>query len=144
MPYKEALRYKIKCAKQLISSLYNEPFGHREDKRMISKELLSEILNKEVISYTFVKEYKGIKNFLSITCVYETCTISIYELMCLCKEWIEVISPRGENKIYYFCELQSELIYIDKVNNTYFKRFKAETEPESVFKAGKYILKELK
>jgi len=127
---------------------------------MISKELLSEILNKEVISYTFVKEYKGIKNFLSITCVYETCTISIYELMCLCKEWVvkqikenlpyspyvktEVISPRGENKIYYFCELQSELIYIDKVNNTYFKRFKAETEPESVFKAGKYILKELK
>jgi len=44
---------------------------------MISRELLSRVLNKEIISYTFVKEYKGVKNFLSITCVYETCTINI-------------------------------------------------------------------
>jgi len=34
MHYNEALKYKVKCAKQLISSLYNEPFGHREDKRI--------------------------------------------------------------------------------------------------------------
>jgi len=127
---------------------------------MISRELLSRVLNKEVISYTFVKEYKGVKNFLSITCKDETCTINIYELANMCKEWIvkqikenlpyspyvktEVISPRSENRIYYFCELQSELFYIDKVNNVHFKRFMAKTEPESVFKAGEYILEELK
>jgi len=127
---------------------------------MINQELLSEVLNKEVISYTFVKEYKDMKNFLSITCKDETHTISIYELMCLCKEWIvkqikenlpyspyiktEVVIRRGENRIYYFCELQSELFYIDKVDNVHFKRLMAKTEPEAVFKAGKYILEELK
>jgi len=34
MHYKEALEYKIECAKQLISSLYDDPFGSREDKRI--------------------------------------------------------------------------------------------------------------
>jgi len=51
MPYKQALEYKIKCAKQLILTLYDEPFGSREDKRIddifeaieFNEQLLKEI-----------------------------------------------------------------------------------------------------
>lgn len=51
MKYKDALEYKIKCAKQLINTLYNEPLGSREDKRIddifeaieFNEQLLKEI-----------------------------------------------------------------------------------------------------
>jgi len=130
---------------------------------MISKELIKTVTGEEPDYIELVKGSKWENNIkqtvrLNYKDEKEPIDINIYELAHKCKKWAvkeitkkfpyspyiktETIYPRGENKIYYFCELQSELIYIDEVNNTYFKRFVAETEPEAVFKAVEWIYKQ--
>lgn len=109
---------------------------------MISKELLSEVLNKNILSYEFDMygniDYKVINDYGS--------NINIYELAHKCKEWaleknltlfsgnINNQDNNYESEWSYDCQIFShkegiELFYI-----------KSLTEPDAIFKACQWIL----
>lgn len=102
---------------------------------MISKELLSKVLEKEILSI----EIKD--NLATWVAIDSAGAINIYELAHKCKTWafnldttminssvtealMGIASIRDNNVAILFCEI-------------------ADTEPEAIFKACNYILKEL-
>lgn len=121
---------------------------------MISKELLSEVLNKKVIdddisnieikdnTLTFIEDYWDEDEGSGF---YRNHTINIYELAHKCKEWItskdyylSTFIDFGVDN--YFCKIKwfnSEYI----IQN---KKFIADTEPEAVFKAAQWVLDNVK
>ena len=108
---------------------------------MISKELLSEVLKKEVV------KIKGIENN---TLIYGCKVhdgwydeINIYELAHKCKEWAIKIDYKIESHIHlinkkFICVAS----FCTKDNTTKF--FQEHTEPEAIFKACEWIMERTK
>ena len=96
---------------------------------MISKKLLSGVLNYDVIELSGPDMFF---NTISYSDGYEERKINTYELMHKCKEWayekydISILSLR-----------KSASINSDK----HLAPFTADTEPEAIFKACEWILK---
>lgn len=97
----------------------------------INKNLLSLVLKKEVMSSLFVREFKEMKNFLSISFKDGTTgTENIYDIENKCKDFIveEGFSiSSGRNKDGGFCTI-SKLCQKFIITN-------GSTELEAVFKA---------
>lgn len=97
---------------------------------MISKELLGEIINDEVISFkVFNSEidcFVGIESGEEIIDTY-----NIYELAHKCKEWASKIGVHLHSWLNN-CEIRS-------ATGQFEKKFIADTEPEAIFKACKWI-----
>ena len=121
---------------------------------MISKELLSEVLNKNVDQ--LIIDSKVIENNLSASrstadiayrINYDWFYINIHELAHKCKEWAIVNSEYTAfctqfEKYQFNCHLYKYIsIYADK-SNTY--TFSGDTEPEAIFKATQYIYDNLR
>ena len=94
-------------------------------KDVISRELLSEVLEKEIIDF-----------HISGNTIWkdEVFIINIHELAHKCKEWAnkQRYSLRSELKICY-CRFPND-------NDIEEKIFRAETEVESIFKSCQWIL----
>ena len=111
----------------------------QKGKEMIlpSKELISEVLSKEVEEERFIDS-----NSLTYvnSGIYED--INIYELACKCKKWAKNYTLVSA---YYFengeegawCCLHKDLCNVGG------EMFEADTEEEAIFKACDYILNEL-
>lgn len=112
---------------------------------MISKELLSEVVLKEISEDVADKPKVVFKTELEY---YEKSSVSrfrhrinIYELACKCKEWVIVkeykllsaVTMNKEGMCTILCKLRKNR-----------KTFIADTEPEAIFKACEWILKESK
>ena len=106
-----------------------------------SKELISEVLSKEVEEEIFIDS-----NSLTYvnSGIYED--INIYELAHKCKEWANkkykacLISGYCKSFGYKcFTDNPYELQYIKKVETQ-----TADTEPEAIFKACEYIMEQTK
>ena len=109
---------------------------------IISKELMSEVLNYEVDTFLGIN-----KNEIDYTCCrdenegYIDLSINLYEFAFKCKEW-------AENKGYIIFSKNKEcLIYsIDEVYdvieclNQYEDYFESDTEVEAIIKACEFIL----
>ena len=105
-----------------------------------SKELLSEVLNNQVDSFSCVNNILHIYFKNDKQQYFE----NIYELAHKCKEWIldnsdyEVIINDTTVYLDNSCSLLNE-------GGFYFNaRFAAETDPESIFKACEWVRKETK
>jgi len=107
---------------------------------MISKELLSEVLEKSVVSYTEISK-NMIRVYLHKENYFEQgyIDINIYELAHKCKEWALL---NNNIKIYSLLVKDGAKVNIHKVLKlgTIDKTFRANTEPEAIFKACQYIL----
>lgn len=105
---------------------------------MISKELLSEVLEEEVIDIIlFANEYELKNNvFKSLP--------NIYELAHKCKEWAFKYRYMIDSNISpTFKEVNTGIVgtsLIYNLNNMESKRFQSDTEPKSIFKACEYIM----
>ena len=119
---------------------------------IISKELLSEILDKKVVvddisnielkenTITFIEDYWDEDEGSGF---YRNHTINIYELAHKCKEWalskgyILMSKPRTSSSFAtcVFCK-NGKCDYEDDLWND----FRAGTEPEAIFKACEWIL----
>lgn len=114
---------------------------------MISKELLSKVLDKEVDSLTYVPYISGLYDegySYSLTDGMVGRFISIYELAHKCKEWAfkygyEICSYKMQDTELPNCRCLighlSLTIRPDKRHGFY-----ANTEPEAIFKATQWIL----
>jgi len=107
---------------------------------MISKELLSEILDREVINVVGITQIDSRGVVSSKAVKFETRkdiyrSINIYELAHKCKEW--AYNEHGE--ILTSFKYKGEWIVEDERY-----RYRADTEPEAIFKACEWILKEMK
>ena len=106
----------------------------------ISKELLSEVLNEEVLSIRpYIDNDPFYKNVFMWECRKNTYdTINIYELAHKCKEWLKSNVSNAnsgfDNGHRNFCHIENYNIQ---------DRFYADTEVEAIFKACEWILKEI-
>ena len=116
---------------------------------MISKELLSEVLGHDDICNERIIQNKLLymcKNDGMIDYEYE---YNIYEFAHKCKEWAVNLSPNKHALSSY--PRWGDIRNYKKTNGSYYicqhlvsgVQFEAETEPEAIFKACDYILKEL-
>ena len=116
---------------------------------MISKELLSVVLNKKVIEddissielkdnkITFIEDYWDEDEGSGF---YRSHTINIYELIHLCKEWL---LNQNISAYSYLHELNGGVEIVPKKKCNWLngnKKFKADTEPEAIFKAAQWVL----
>lgn len=108
---------------------------------MISKELLGEVLERDV------DKVKGIEaNTLIYGCVHSDGwydEINIYELAHKCKEWAIKIDYKIESHIHLINKRIIGVASFNMQDNTT-KFFQADTEHEAIFKACEYILKEIR
>ena len=105
---------------------------------MISEALLKEVIKKETSITNFIDDSRKIYNIGStivIPTTYGSHDYNIYELAHKCKEWawrkgylLSSSCRNGDN--YAFCKVYQREI-----------AFRCETEPEAVFKACEWILK---
>jgi hypothetical protein len=106
---------------------------------MISKELLSEVLN---LNITYIERCNN--SIIYKISVYDREEeVNIYELAHKCKEW-------AKTKKMYINSIYNEF-YWDRIEKEYFadipnknKSFYENTEVEAIFKACEWILKEIK
>jgi hypothetical protein len=105
--------------------------------KMISKELLSEVLNDGKYIPNFWEEEKEIIVLGNNQYYCEEQKINIYELAHKCKEWASsygfscMSRPRFSSG--WLCELMSDYGVEDE-------QFEAKTEPEAIFQACQWIL----
>jgi len=125
---------------------------------MISKELLSAVLDVPIGSFVngidthqYMVEYQHLKGDEILDCC-----INIYHLAHKCKEWAVTIktdkltmyainnylSNAGSTVCDISCSYENELLDIDDTDYT--KWFSAASEPEAIFAACEWILKETK
>ena len=100
---------------------------------MISKELLSEVLHQDITAFSI----KGNTLFYQCTDYFDDC-INIYELVHRCKEW--AISKGWI--LHEVRNLKEYIVYFSGDFRNPSDDFRCDTEPEAVFKACEYILKE--
>ncbi len=110
----------------------------------ISKELLGEVLELDIQSF-YISETSNNNLTMQVRCPIKeelySKSINIYELAHKCKEWAlskecELLSCiRDENTS--LCDIYSDVL------DCKFTHY-ANTEPEAIFKACEWILKELK
>ena len=115
----------------------------------ISKELLSEVVGKEVKEIRWVKEHKSQMQY-DVEADMDYTTINIYELAHKCKEWANKYQHEAE-----VVDKQVKLLsYTDRFGgHCRIKLFPAQpdctdvsfsepTEPEAIFKACEWILQQ--
>ena len=125
---------------------------------MISKELLSQVLDKKVVvddisnielkenTITFIEDYWDEDEGSGF---YRSHTINIYELAHKCKEWAVNLSPNKHALSSY--PRWGDIRNYKKTNGSYYicqhlvsgVQFEAETEPEAIFKACEWILEQV-
>jgi len=116
---------------------------------IISKELLSAVLNENILSIKEMSDDKFYKNIVMFECrenVFDT--INIYELALKCKEWaikngFEIMSSSMLNfdeGMQYFAQTR------DRHGNDSLNLLTiyGDSEPESIFKACQGILERIK
>lgn len=108
---------------------------------MISKELLNEVLEEEVLSVRpYISDDPFYKNVIMWECRKNTYdTINIYELAHKCKEWAfslgcELSSFKANYSGYWF----STIKFVDVMARPI--SFNSNKEPEAIFKACQWIL----
>ena len=108
-------------------------------KDIISKELLSEVLSKDIVEYSIHTGFIWFKyrNYAS--------SINTYELVFRCKKWSEykgyiLLSKNKECLVYSVDEVYDVIECL----NQYEEYFEADTELEAIFKACEWILKNAK
>lgn len=114
---------------------------------MISKKLLSEVLCKNIIRVELEHpNHIGFKEMCD-TSFGELDQINIYELAHKCKEWayrkgyaLESM-PFGLSEAKARCEIWTNL-GDTQIADTITDTFEADTEPEAIFKACEWILKQ--
>ncbi len=108
---------------------------------MISKELLREVLGMYVTPYDITQKNNKILFTWDNSSGSANSDISICELAQLCKEW--ALDKSCYLKSVTYCEDgECDLWHpygVDKFNET-IKTFKADTEPNAIFKACEWIL----
>ena len=125
---------------------------------MISKELLSQVLDKKVVvddisnielkenTITFIEDYWDEDEGSGF---YRSHTINIYELAHKCKEWAVNLSPNKHALSSY--PRWGDIRNYKKTNGSYYicqhlvsgVQFEAETEPEAIFKACEWVLEQV-
>lgn len=108
---------------------------------MISKELLGEVLERDVDK---VKDIEA--NTLIYGCAHSDGwydEISAFELAHKCKEWAIKIDYKIESHIHFINKRIIGVASFNTQDNTT-KFFQADTEHEAIFKACEWILKEMK
>ena len=120
---------------------------------MISKELLSSVLGLTVVKGLelegIVLWYNGIVNINNQPPYAKELNINIYELAHKCKEWAVNLSPNKHALSSY--PRWGDIRNYKKTNGSYYicqhlvsgVQFEAETEPEAIFKACEWILKQV-
>jgi len=134
---------------------------------MISKELIKEVIQEEPDHIELIRGSKWENNIkqtilLSYNNGEEPIEINIYELAHKCKEWAiknkyqmysGITTVASEiRKNYFFCAIKTKVYAYNKEYSNCLPMFLnnfqhiiiADTEPEAIFKACEYILKELK
>lgn len=122
----------------------------------ISKELLSEVLNLNVVSHSLLNK---LNNSFDITYIQlkdnpytRSMPINIYEFAFKCKEWI--LNQKNKDCFYiadqFSLNIESQMGVIKyfwcvllKNNSRVSPEFKADSEIECIIKACEYILKEI-
>ena len=108
---------------------------------MISKELLSEVLNQKILSIKtpfngrelgYIERYNGIDEHNE-----HYVKINIYELAHKCKEWVYKPSCYTLESYKDMYELNWKCNVVTNLEETLFT---ADTEPEAIFKACEWIL----
>ena len=103
-----------------------------------SKELLSEILDKPNLGEPFSQ---NINNLIGVMDGEIWITINIHELAHKCKEWLYGIGftteyvYAGENSTCVINDFKSEVCEQPDI-------FQADTEPEAIFKATQWVMKQ--
>jgi len=104
----------------------------------ISKELLSEVLGYEVLSF------REAGDFIMYETSFSKAGINIYELAHKCKEWAFLEGFTVESKLdFFFPEYNNGCIarcYVSNKEEGVILREQSNTEPEVIFKATSYIL----
>ena len=105
---------------------------------MISKELLSEVLGKKV-DMIYTEDYLGhsFKPFIRPLYGSFVDEVNIYELAHKCKEW-----ALTKHNTYLSSWTESSQGVCEASTTNEDKDFFAETEPEAIFKACEWILKD--
>ena len=107
----------------------------------MNKKLLSEVLGEEV---TFIYEELDEYNMLHYIINNCKCRTNIYELAHKVKEWALSLNF----KLYSVLVKDGSKTNLHKVfkninKSIIDKTFRADTEPEAIFKAGEWVLKEI-
>ena len=106
---------------------------------LLSKELLSAVLGERVFAYSLTKDKP---NMITILANNLTRDVNIYELAHKVKEWMSDKYPNFSIKWANHKAVGTEnfqvrvWLYNECIG-------KADTEPEALFKAGEWVLKEL-
>ena len=114
--------------------------------KLISKELLSEVLNTKVEAFRFVrdKDKKYRKEVFIISDSEGTYDLSPIEIASMCKEWAEdkgyIIFSKNKECLFYSVD---EVYDVIECLNQYEEYFEADTEHQAIFKACEWILKEV-
>ena len=109
---------------------------------MISKQLLSEVLSCEILSF-YLDEVTLLYTYNKIKCIDENYQdeINIYELANKCKEW----AFKKDKYKWLFSYKSFTKCHCDIVDNQnrkfIFISFAGDNEPEAVFKACEWVLK---
>ena len=122
---------------------------------MISKELFNEVMNLHNLDFEYPLEYYNTNNSIRFWVIenpkYQSTSnyINIYELAHKCKEWAtfkngkNIITERDISGVYsYIIFMIGITIHNEYLDDTtrILANFKADTEPEAIFKACQWIL----
>jgi len=111
---------------------------------MISNELLSEVLGLEIDD---MRRDNHTQNWIDYTTVYDdinqSSMINIYELAHKCKEWAyslgHVVSTQYRTD---YSNATTSLAWCESLAYEGRQNFKADTEPEAIFRACEWILQQ--
>ena len=123
-----------------------ETLDDKQGFEMINKELLSEVLGKDIANVSifgnninYVVENNETQEDDELVYIDLGMNINIYELAHKCKEWllgkVSNLNSGFDNGQRCFCHIE---------NGSKEDRFYADTEAEAIFKACKWVLKEIK
>lgn len=117
----------------------------KKEEKMISKELLSEVVGNEVSEIRWINQQKKELQYDVIEDLNYT-TINIYELAHKCKEWAKLknyylfSAPDENNEAICIVDgLYYDGIYIEQIKHCH-----TYTEPEAIFEACEWIFEIIK
>ena len=106
---------------------------------MISKELLSEVLDTHIGSIEYIDNTNTVR--YTITTCFGYIDINIYELAHKCKRWACDKRGYGVSSYVAYDDARCEIFkHSDKTKTQIY----GDTEPDAVFKACEWVLKETK
>jgi len=105
---------------------------------MITKELLSEVLNLNIVDYYQELDYIYYQYYIEGTCYIKEEDINIYQLVFKYKEW--AFNKGYHIFVYKVKDYLYEFIITDN-NNILMLSYEIPTEYEAIFKACKWLKK---